>query len=185
MGISFSKGYGCQTNKERRIMRMVRVEATRVEMTQIVLPTHTNNHGTAFGGQIAAWCDICAAVSAQRFCRAPVVTASMDQLHFLHPVRQGMVVVLRSMVNQAWRSSMEVGVRVVAEDPFTGEIVHCCSAYLTFVSLDTLGRPTPIPKLAGDDDLVGRRRVKEAQWRRDVRLKMRAMRKGDIPEGAI
>ena len=56
---------------------------SRVEMTQIVLPTHTNNHGTAFGGQVAAWCDICAAVSAQRFCRSAVVTASMDQLHFL------------------------------------------------------------------------------------------------------
>ena len=83
-----------------------------VEMTQIVLPGDTNNHGTAFGGQIAAWCDICAAVAAQRFCRLPVVTASMDQLHFLQPVKKGMVVILRSQVNQAWKTSMEVGVRV-------------------------------------------------------------------------
>ena len=68
--------------------------------------------------KIAAWCDISAAISAQRFCRKPVVTASMDELHFLQPVKKGMVVILRSQVNQAWRTSMEVGVRVEAEDPF-------------------------------------------------------------------
>ena len=89
-----------------------RPEDTMVEMTQLVLPSHTNNHGTAFGGQIAAWVDVCAAVSAQRFCRMPVVTASMDALHFLQPVHQGMVVILKSTVNCAWRSSMEIGVRI-------------------------------------------------------------------------
>lgn len=145
-------------------------------MTQIVLPTHTNNHGTAFGGQIAAWVDICAAVSAQRFCRDSVVTASMDALHFLEPVRRGMVVILRSQVNRAWRSSMEVGVRVDTENPRTGEMRHCCSAYLTFVSIDEKGKPKQLPKLSifseGEEQ-----RWEDAQVRRELRLKIRQMRK--------
>ena len=98
-------------------MRIVSPEETTVEMTQLVLPSNTNNLGTAFGGQIAAWVDICAAVSAQRFCRMSVVTASMDALHFLNPVHQGMVVILKSTVNAAWNTSMEIGVRVESEDP--------------------------------------------------------------------
>ena len=155
---------------------------TAVEMTQIVLPSHANNHGTAFGGQIAAWCDICAAVSAQRFCRGPVVTASMDQLHFLLPARRGMVVILRSQVNQAWKTSMEVGVRVETEDPLTGERKHCCSAYLTFVSLGPDGSPVPVPSLDTASDPGQQRRAKEAQWRRDARLRMRELRRSGLEE---
>ena len=151
-------------------------EQTKVEMTQLVLPTHTNNHGTAFGGQIAAWCDICAAVSAQRFCRAPVVTASMDQLHFLRPVRQGMVVILRSQVNKSWSTSLEIGVRVEAEDPFSGATVHCCSAYLTFVALDAHGSPRSVPSIDFEDNKLWIRRGQEADWRREARLKMRTLR---------
>lgn len=149
---------------------------SRSEMHQIVLPTHTNNHDTVFGGQIAAWCDICAAISAQRYSRGSVVTASMDQLHFLRPVRRGMVVILKSQVNQAWRTSIEVGVRVDAEDPATGSVVHCCTAYLTFVALDAHGQPRPVPTLdtAGDANLE--RRAKEALLRRENRLQMRKRR---------
>lgn len=151
-------------------------DRTKTEMTQLLLPTHTNNHGNAFGGQIAAWCDICAAVAAQRLCRGPVVTASMDQLHFLRPVRQGMVIVLRARVNRTWRSSMEVGVRVEAEDPSSGSRVHCCSAYLTFVRLDGHGRPAPIPgvDLGGDPEAL--RRWEEAEERREARLAVKARR---------
>mgnify|MGYP001174573521 CR=1 FL=1 len=158
-------------------MEIRSVEDTRVEMTQLVLPSHTNNLATAFGGQIAAWCDICAAVSAQRFCRKPVVTASMDELHFLHPVKKGMVVILRSQVNQAWNSSMEVGVRVEAEDPLSGSTVHCCSAYLTFVALDAHGKPCPIPKLDFMDREDYLQRGEDAQLRRDARLHMRNKKK--------
>ncbi len=104
-------------------MESVRPAATHVTSTYIVLPPHTNVHGTAFGGQIAAWCDIAAAVAAHRFCRRPVVTASMDQINFQRPVKQGMVVVLEAQVNQAWSTSMEIGVVVQAEDPNTG-ITH-------------------------------------------------------------
>ena len=149
---------------------------TKVEMTQIVLPSHTNNHDTAFGGQIAAWVDICAAVSAQRFCRCGVVTASMDELHFLQPVKKGMVVILRSQINGAWRSSMEVGVRVDAENPITGQILHCCSAYLTFVAIDEQGKPKSVPDLELNGDPILERRAREAQMRRDNRLAMRQQR---------
>ena len=149
---------------------------TRVEMTQIVLPPHTNNHGTAFGGQIAAWADIAASVSAQRFCRSAVVTASMDQLHFLRPVRLGMVVVLKAIVNEAWRSSMEVGVRVDTEDPLTGEQEHCCSAWFTFVALDGDGGPRTVPRLDPGDDPDALRRARGARMRREARLQMRALR---------
>jgi acyl-CoA hydrolase len=148
-------------------------DRTFTEMTQLLLPGHTNALGDAFGGQIAAWVDICGAVSAQRFCRGSVVTASMDQLHFLRPVRRGMVVVLQARVNQAWRTSMEVGVRVDAEDPNTGARSHCCSAYLTFVKLGEAGRPVPIPTLDVGADPIARRRQAEAELRRASRLSLR------------
>lgn len=158
-------------------MKPVPVSRTRVEMTQIVLPGQTNNHGTAFGGQIAAWCDITAAVAAQRYARGPVVTASMDQLHFLQPVRQGMVVILAAQVNEVWRTSMEVGVRVDAENIQTGEISHCCSAYLTFVALGPAGRPVPLPPIDIEGSRPNARRQRDAQARRDARLQVRALRK--------
>lgn len=150
---------------------------TDVEMTQIVLPSHTNNHGTVFGGQMAAWIDICAAVSAQRFARKAVVTASIDEIHFVTPVRRGMVVILKSRVNQAWGTSMEVGVRVEAEDPRTGDTVHCCTAYATFVAINDDGKPSAVPRLspAGDKEAVAR--AHEAQERRDHRLVMRKKRR--------
>lgn len=149
---------------------------TRCTMTQIVLPTHANNHGTVFGGQLAAWIDICAAVSAQRCAKGPVVTASIDQLHFVAPVKKGMVVELRSQVNRTWRSSIEVGVRVEAEHPFTGERSHCCTAYLTFVAIGDDGATCPVPTLVleGPED---QRRFDAAQERREVRLAQRKQRR--------
>ncbi len=152
---------------------VVDINATDVEMTQIVLPSHTNNHGTAFGGQLAAWIDICAAVSAQRFSRLDVVTASMDEIHFLKPVRRGMVVTLKARLNQAWTTSMEVGVRVDAEDPKSGDIVHCCSAYLTFVAIDDDGNNSEIPRLDLGACKEAHERAQQAQDRRDNRLAMR------------
>jgi acyl-CoA hydrolase len=155
----------------------VPTEATRTIMTQIVLPSFANARGTAFGGQIAAWADVCAAVSAQRMSRGGVVTASMDELHFLVPIRAGMIVVLQSQVNRSWRSSMEVGVRVEAEHPETGEREHACSAYLTFVALDDAGRPRPVPALDTGGDALLMRRFHEAELRREARLRMREARR--------
>ena len=101
----------------------------------------------------------------------------MDELHFLHPVKKGMVVILRSQVNRAWRTSMEVGVRVEAEDPVTGTVLHCCSAYLTFVAIDGKGGTLQVPILDTKQDPILERRAREAQMRRDNRLKMRELRK--------
>jgi len=149
---------------------------TRVEMTQIVLPQFTNALGTVFGGQIAAWMDVCAAVSAQRYSHSDVVTASFDELHFLVSVKQGMIVILKSQVNMAWRTSMEIGVRIDAEAPITGARQHCCSAYLTFVAVGAEGEPRPVPVFDPGVDPVSQRRAREAQLRRDNRLTMRAAR---------
>ncbi len=153
-------------------------DETVTMMTQLVLPPDTNNHGTVFGGRIAAWIDICAAVSAMRFAGQPVVTASIDELHFVAPVHRGMAVELRSMVNMAWRSSMEVGVRIEAQDMRTGERVHCCSAYVTFVGLDDEGRPRKLPSLElGTPEQ--HERAKRAQERRDHRLSVRAAKRAN------
>jgi acyl-CoA hydrolase len=103
--------------------------------------------GTAFGGKIVQWLDLCAALSAQRHCRSPVVTVSMDDLHFHAPIRIGDFALLTSKVTAAFHTSMEVEVRVDAETPVSGETRLCTTAYLTFVALDNQGRPTEVPPL--------------------------------------
>jgi acyl-CoA hydrolase len=145
---------------------------TRAELTQIVLPQYTNAIGTIFGGQVAAWIDMCAAISAQRFCRTQVVTVSIDELHFLHPIQRGHIAIFRSTVNAAWNRSIEVGVRVEGEDPLTGERTHTASAYTTFVSLVD-GRTVPVPRLVVESP-DEHRRLAEAELRRTSRLRHRA-----------
>jgi acyl-CoA hydrolase len=147
-----------------------------VEMTQLVLPSHTNPLGTAFGGQIMAWIDICASIAAQRHARQITVTASMDDVHFRSPIRQGEVVILKAQVNRAFHTSMEVGVRVEAENPLTGERRHCSSAYLTFVALDIHGQRVPIPPLIPGTE-AERRRYEEAEARRQFRLERRNLKR--------
>ncbi len=148
---------------------------TRVELTQLVLPQYTNAIGTIFGGQVAAWIDMCAAIAAQRFCRRQVVTASIDELHFLHPIQRGHIAIFRASVNAAWNHSMEVGVRVEGEDPLTGARTHTASAYTTFVALDSEGRPTRVPRLrTGTPEEA--RRVIEAEARKAGRLANKAAR---------
>ncbi|HNC99859.1 MAG TPA: acyl-CoA thioesterase [Myxococcota bacterium] len=149
--------------------------STRVEMTQIVLPEHTNARGTIFGGQVAAWIDISAAISAQRFCRRSVVTASIDELHFLHPIHRGHIAIFQAVVNCAWKHSMEVGVRVEGEDPLTGQRTHTASAYLTFVALDEDGRPVGVPAL-DPQSAEELRREREAERRRARRLEYKKQR---------
>ena len=156
--------------------RVVPVSRTQTTMTQLVLPQFTNALDTAFGGQIAAWCDVAAAVSAQRFAGGPVVTASMDSLHFRRPIRRGTVVLLHAQVNRAWKSSIEVGVRVDVEDVTTGDVEHCCSAYLTFVALGPSGLPRRAPELDLEEDPAAIRRHRDAGFRRDARLEVRRRR---------
>jgi acyl-CoA hydrolase len=124
---------------------------------------------------VAAWIDISAAISAQRFCRRSVVTASIDELHFLHPIQRGHIAIFQAMVNCAWKHSMEVGVRVEGEDPLTGQRTHTASAYLTFVALDEEGRPVPVPALdpQNADEM---RRQREGERRRARRLEYKKLR---------
>src|SRR2546426_3374623 len=138
--------------------------ASRVVMTESVLPGDGNPLGTAFGGKIAQWIDIAAAIACQRHCRQRVVTASMDDLHFLLPIHVGMIVEARAQVNAAFRTSMEAGVRIESEDPLTGERRHVCTAYLTFVAKDEHGRTVAIPPLVLETD-EDRRRARDAQER--------------------
>lgn len=146
--------------------------ASRVETAQLVLPGLTNAHGTIFGGMLMQWIDIAAAIAASRHAQGPVVTAAMDRLHFLQPVRLGAVVILQAQVNLAARTSMEVGVRVLVEDPGTAARVQTTRAYLTFVAVDTEGRPRPVPPLELETE-ADRRREAAAQKRRAVRLQER------------
>jgi acyl-CoA hydrolase len=147
---------------------------SRVEMTQIIMPTHTNGvAGVLFGGVVMQWIDVCAGVAAMRHAGGAVVTASIDRIDFLSPIRVGDVVILQSMVNFVHRTSMEVGCRVETEDLRTRERRLTTKAYLTFVATDEQGRPRPVPPLvlATEDD---RRRHAAAGERRRVRLAGRA-----------
>ena len=149
------------------------VKSSQVTMTELVLPTHTNALDTVFGGTVMSWIDICAAIAAQRHAAREVVTASMDRLSFVAPIRRGWVVNLKASVNFTSRTSMEVGVRVDAENPKTGEMFHTASAYMTFVALGSDGKPTEVPKLLLESD-EEKRRYAAAQKRREVMLASRA-----------
>lgn len=146
-------------------------EDSAVTMTEIVLPSDTNALGTIFGGKIMSWIDIAGAIAATRHARRAVVTASIDALHFLAPVRLGHFVHIRASVNYVSRTSMEVGVRVDSENPITGEFTHTATAYTTFVALDDHGRPVPVPplELKGPHD---KRRFLAAQKRRESRVRL-------------
>jgi acyl-CoA hydrolase len=128
-----------------------------------------NAAGYVHGGVIMRLCDEVAGIAAIRHCGARVVTAGMDRMTFLNPVHVGQLVTVRATVNAAWRTSMEVGVRVDSEDVRTRQIAHTSTAYLTMVALDEDGRPAPVPVLLPQTP-EDRRRESEAQLRRDNRL---------------
>jgi acyl-CoA hydrolase len=146
-------------------------------MTQIVMPTHTNGvGGVLFGGVVMQWIDVCAGVAAMRHAGGPVVTASIDRLDFLSPIRVGDIVVLQAQVNFVHKTSMEVGCRVETEDPRTRARRYTTKAYLTFVAIDEKGRPREVPPLVLETAL-DRRRHDQAEARRELRLAARL--KGD------
>jgi acyl-CoA hydrolase len=148
------------------------VSLSKVVMTELVLPSHTNSIGTIFGGTIMSWVDIAAAICAQRHSKKQVVTAHIDDLEFVAPVYQGWVVNLKASINYTGRTSMEVGVRVDAENPMTNETFHTASAYLTFVALGSNGKPSEVPPIELNTD-VEKRRHKAAEARRAHRLEAR------------
>lgn len=128
-----------------------------------------NNAGHVHGGTVMKLCDEAAGLAAIRHARMPAVTASVDRITFLHPVHIGEVLTLEASVNAVWRTSMEVGVRVQAENPLTGEKRHTSSAYLTMVAIDERGRPTAVPELVAESE-TEKRRERAAQQRRERRL---------------
>ncbi|HUT28814.1 MAG TPA: acyl-CoA thioesterase [Sedimentisphaerales bacterium] len=113
----------------------------------LVMPDQANPYGTAFGGVVVAWIDMVASMAAQKHCGKEVVTASIDSLNFREPIYIGEHVVLKASVNYAGRTSMEVGVRVTREDPYSGKEVVATTAHLTFVALDKDKKPTPVPEI--------------------------------------
>lgn len=142
------------------------------EMTELVLPQHGNILGGAFGGTVLAWIDICGAVAAQRHSRRIAVTAAIDEVSFLAPIRVGDVVVLTARLNAAFRTSMEVHVEVQVEERATGRRRRCVDAFMTFVAVDEDRKPCPVPPLVtetADDE----RRREQAEVRRTARLARR------------
>jgi acyl-CoA hydrolase len=151
--------------------------ASRIEITHLVMPSDANMLGTAFGGMVMEWTDLAASMAAMRHARLPVVTASIDQLSFLAPIRIGQMAILQAQVNAVFATSMEVGVEVTSEDPLTGERRKCCDAYLTFVALGADKRPTGVPPLRTESD-EERRRERDARLRREARLALRTTLRG-------
>jgi acyl-CoA hydrolase len=153
--------------------KMKTPSSSRVLMTQLVMPLHTNGAaGVLFGGVVMQWIDVCAGVAAMKHAGGRVVTASIDRLDFMSPIHLGDIVVLQAQVNFAAHTSMEVGCRVETEDPKTGERRYTTKAYLTFVAIDEESRPRPVEPLVpeGDDE---RRRFADAEERRAARLNAR------------
>lgn len=145
------------------------VAFSQVIMTQLVLPVNTNALDTVFGGQVMAWIDIVAAIAAQRHSGTEVVTASIDSLSFEAPIKKGWVANLKASVNFVSRTSMEIGVRVDAENPKTGELFRTTSAYLTFVAIGDDGHPIEVPGLILETE-DQKRRFAAASHRRELRL---------------
>ena len=142
--------------------------ASRSEMTELVLPNDANTLGNLLGGRLMHFIDLVAAMAAYRHARSHVVTASMDHIDFIAPVHVGELLILKSHVNRGYRTSMEVGVKVWAENALEGSRRHVASAYLTFVAVTSAGVPTPIPELiAGEGE--DRRRFEDAGRRREQR----------------
>src|SRR5215469_848501 len=131
------------------------------EYSELALPNDANGLGNVLGGKVMHLVDLAAAMAAIRHARRTCVTAALDSMQFLHPVKIGQLIVLRSSVNRVFRSSMEVGVYVETETLLTGVKLHTCSAYLTFVAVDEGGKATPVPPVIPETE-EEKRRFREA-----------------------
>jgi acyl-CoA hydrolase len=142
---------------------------TKVVLSQAMSITDANLAGNVHGGVIMRLCDTAAGLSAVKHCRSRVVTVAMDEMVFIEPVYLSDVVTLTAQVNDVGRTSMEVGVRVEAENTLTSERRHVSTAYLVFVALDQQGNPKSVPRLE-PQNVEERRRMEEAKIRREHRL---------------
>ncbi len=134
-------------------MQAKSASGSRAVKAAMVLTPDANHHGTMFGGKVMAYIDDIAALSAARHARMPVVTASTDSVDFLHPVQIGQSVCLEAFVTWTHKTSIEVFVKVVAEDLISGERNVCTTAFLTFVAVDGAGRPQPVPPVVPETEL--------------------------------
>src|SRR5213082_3981658 len=144
------------------------VAESQSEMAEVVLPNDTNPLGNLLGGRLMHFIDVAGAMAAHRHARSYVVTAAMDHLDFLAPVHVGDLLVLRSSVNRAFHTSMEVGVKVWVENYIAGTRRHVSSAYLTFVAVDRHGRHIPVPPVV-PETADEKRRYEDAGRRRELR----------------
>lgn len=133
------------------------VTESAVEMRYIVMPNHTNPQNSIFGGVVMSWIDIAAAMVAERHSNRPVVTVHIGDISFKAPIKIGDHVLIKASLNYTGKSSMLVGVKVVAENPFTGISRHTTTAYLAFVALDDIGRPIQVRGLIPESDEEKRR----------------------------
>lgn len=155
------------------------VSMSKAMLAELALPGDANNWGFLLGGKVMHLVDICGALAAMKHARCPVVTASADSINFLHPIHMNQLITLRSSVNRVFRTSMEVGVKVMVEDTMTGEVKHTTSAYLTFVAIDENGKPVPVaPVVPESEEEV--RRYEEAALRREYRLALRKKKAQNI-----
>ena len=149
-----------------------KVSESKMVMTELVLPNHTNQLGKLLGGQLMHWIDICAALCAAKHSQTICVTASVDTIDFRHPINLGEAVTLNASVNRVFNTSMEVGVKVFAESFREGKRTHTNSAYLTFVSLNNESLPAKVNELIPETE-DEKRRYEEALKRREHRLQNR------------
>ncbi len=167
MGPSFNQRSSAEASEVKKF-----VKDSQVYTTELVLPNDTNQLGNLLGGRLMHWIDISAAIAAQRHSGRVCVTASVDELNFHHPIKLGDVVTLQASVNRAFRTSMEVGVLVLAGG-LTGALSRRANnAYLTFVAIDNEGRPVPVPPIVPETE-EEMRRYEEALMRRQLRLERR------------
>ncbi|MEM0502745.1 MAG: acyl-CoA thioesterase [Thermoplasmata archaeon] len=148
------------------------VDDSRVTTVFSVLPEDTNIYGNLFGGKLVEWIDKTAGIVALRHARKNVVTANIDNLSFLEPIKLGDVVILKAWLNYVGNTSMEIQVDVYNEKKDNGKIVLACRAFLTYVAVDNNGKPAPVPKLKIRND-EEKKRYEEALERKEQRLKMK------------
>ncbi|ACO32386.1 MULTISPECIES: acyl-CoA thioesterase [Acidobacterium] len=144
------------------------IAESQSEMTELILPNDTNTLGNLLGGRLMHFIDLVGAMAAYRHSRTHVVTASMDHIDFIAPVHVGDLLILKSSVNRAFNTSMEVGVKIWVENTIAGMHRHVASAYLTFVAVDSQGRRVPVPRLEPESE-EEKRRHEDAGRRRELR----------------
>ena len=154
------------------------VRESAYEYSELALPNDSNGLGNVLGGKVMHLVDLAAAIAGLRHARCRVVTASVDHLDFLHPVHIGELIMLRASVNRVFRTSMEIGVKVMTEKMLNGERMHTCSAYLTFVAIDQDGKAIPIPPVIPETE-DEKRRYRQAGERREARLALRNKLRAD------